>query len=570
MRTDREHDQHHTLPVPPGPGHLSFRVGAGSHVGKVREENQDRISRFRCPLGEVFLVVDGMGGHQGGSLAAEMTVGGLERHLGALLPGTPPAEALQAAAVRTNEEIYHRAHSDDPTTAKMGATAVLFLIRDGRVLVAHAGDSRAYLLRGGRLARLSRDHSVVQRMLDHGMLTEEEARDHPDASVVSRAFGKTPELELEVSQPFDVRLGDRLLLCSDGLCGYVDDRAIAEVLAGGAGAQETADRLIELALAAGGEDNVSVQVLSFRPPGGASPGAVPGISPPPGASLPGAPSGAPPAARRAESPLSPRAGSRLGRRVLLALLGIVLILIGFLLATTIRSWLGREGEDSPSTQEAVPEGGGPSEGKEIPNKPLPQAREVSPDRGGEGGNEPIVPSERSDENDTPAEPRDPEPRDPVPGGLAPPGGDGGEGGIIVRFRRSGQGVDLFFERLPGERAAWQRPSGEPAERGSLMAGYVYYPEGFDREAGAVAQVLSLRTRMLRDRAFPYMESGLVIALSGPVPRWERDRWGGIVYAPPELDEAAGKLAESFGMGRRNIEQDDLTCGRACLIAVFEP
>ncbi len=237
----------------------ALRVGAASHRGTVREENQDRISRFRVPLGEVFLVVDGMGGHRDGARAAELVIRGCEEHLREEPRSTSPAEALQRVASRTNAELYR--FSSQSEDHRMGATLVLLLLEGWRAIVAHAGDSRAYLMRAGDLSRLTHDHTLVQQMLDHHMLNEEEARRHPDACVVTRAFGQEPEIELEVAPPCGLRNGDRILLCSDGLCGYVKDAVIAETLARSSDAQEAADRLIELALAAGGEDNVSVQVV---------------------------------------------------------------------------------------------------------------------------------------------------------------------------------------------------------------------------------------------------------------------------------------------------------------------
>jgi serine/threonine protein phosphatase PrpC len=238
-----------------------LRVGAGAHRGKVREENQDRISRFRSAFGEVFVVADGVGGSQGGAQAAEMVVNGLEAHLAGLPADTPPAEALQEAARRTSADVHQRAQSGDSATANMAATGVLALLSGLQARVAHAGDSRAYLLRGGELTRLTRDHTRIQQMLERNLLSEEEAREHPDASIVTRAFGKEPDLELEVSAPFELRDGDLLLLSSDGLCGYVEDAAIRAALLAGGDAQEIADRLIALALDAGGEDNVSLQVI---------------------------------------------------------------------------------------------------------------------------------------------------------------------------------------------------------------------------------------------------------------------------------------------------------------------
>lgn len=237
---------------------FKLRVGAASHRGKVREENQDRISRFRGAMGDFFLVVDGMGGHQDGARAAAIVIAGFEKHLRTTPEDADIAATLQAAATRTNAELYELSAGSEH---KMGATLVLVLLRGGQAVVAHAGDSRAYLMRRGSLVQWTHDHTRVQQMLDHGMLTEEEARHHPDASVITRGFGQQPAIELEVSEPRELMAGDRIMLCSDGLCGYVDDAAIARGLEGVEGAQEATDRLLELALEAGGEDNVSVQVV---------------------------------------------------------------------------------------------------------------------------------------------------------------------------------------------------------------------------------------------------------------------------------------------------------------------
>lgn len=247
----------------PSQATLSISVGAKTHPGKVRSENQDRMSRFNTPLGEVFLVADGMGGHQGGAVAASTTSSGMESHLANVAPGTSPAEALELAARKTNLAIYQKANSGDPATARMGATVVLALHNGRQLWVAHAGDSRAYLLRNGQLKRLTKDHSAIQKMIDHDLIAEADARDHPDAGVINRAFGQRPEVELEISEPIDIQSGDGLLLCTDGLCGYVDDASIESAICDQEHSQKVADALIDLALEAGGEDNVSVQFIQF-------------------------------------------------------------------------------------------------------------------------------------------------------------------------------------------------------------------------------------------------------------------------------------------------------------------
>ena len=239
------------------------RVGARTHVGKVRSENQDRMGRFASRLGDLYIVVDGMGGHKGGAAAAGMAIDGLESNLENVPDGVSPGIAIQEAAQRTNAAIYQKANDGDAETSGMGATLVLGLLRDGQLITAHAGDSRAYLFRGGKLKRLTHDHSLVQNMIDHSMLTEEQARDHPDASVITRAFGQKPDIEVEIGPPLPLREGDGILLCTDGLCGYLTDQAIEDTINRHEDAQQVADNLIELALSVGGEDNVTIQFLQF-------------------------------------------------------------------------------------------------------------------------------------------------------------------------------------------------------------------------------------------------------------------------------------------------------------------
>jgi len=221
------------------------------------------MSRFTTPLGEVFIVADGMGGHRGGATAAMMTIEGFERYLREPRAPAPAPSVLQDAARLTNAEIHRLAHSGDPAIAGMGSTLALALVSGRSLIIGHAGDSRAYLFRQGRLKRLTRDHSRVQKMIDHRILTEEEAREHPEANVINRAFGQKPEIEIEISEPVELWPGDGVLLCSDGLCGYVDDAAIEQTIRRHSQAQSVTDALIDLALGAGGEDNVTVQFLQF-------------------------------------------------------------------------------------------------------------------------------------------------------------------------------------------------------------------------------------------------------------------------------------------------------------------
>jgi len=244
------------------PDRDTWSVGARSETGYVRDENQDRMGWIRAPFGDVYIVSDGMGGVGDGALAAELTVQTLQRHLGSVRAGYRLRTALRRAFTAANAVVHARSQGDDGTPG-MGATAVVVVLRASSVLVAHVGDSRAYLCNDSGCQRLTRDHSLVQRMVDRGQLTAAQALDHPDANLIDRAIGLKPQVDVEIGAWLPVHGGDWIMLCSDGLCGYAHDAEIAAVLHAHTAAQEAADGLIALALAKGGEDNVTVQVIRY-------------------------------------------------------------------------------------------------------------------------------------------------------------------------------------------------------------------------------------------------------------------------------------------------------------------
>jgi protein phosphatase len=249
---------------------LNIQVEQITHPGKVRRENQDRMGRFSCPLGEVFVIADGMGGREGGAAAAMLAIARMQVQLNAATPQSGIKETLERAALRVNEEILAAA-AGNPRTSRMGTTMVLGVVQGGQVTIGHVGDSRAYLFQSGRLRRLTHDHSLVQRMMDHPMLTEEEARVHPDSSVVTRWLGQPGGFELQVTGPVAVGDGDALLLCSDGLCRGVDDAALEELLRRGGGDPKM---LLDAALEQGGEDNITLQLIRFATASGKRSGRV--------------------------------------------------------------------------------------------------------------------------------------------------------------------------------------------------------------------------------------------------------------------------------------------------------
>ena len=239
-----------------------LEVGALSETGYTREENQDRMSGSRVPLGHLYIVADGMGGHKGGALAAQMAVEELQRHIGQAAAGESADAVIEAAFKAANDAVYKRSNSGDTTVAGMGTTAVLALILGRVAKLAHVGDSRAYLFRNRRLSQLTTDHTIVQRMIEAGMLKPEEAADHPQSSVLERAIGSAATVGVDI-RDHQLEEGDALLLCSDGLSGYVAADKIEAVLRADGPVQDTTINLVRLALEAGGRDNVTVQLIRY-------------------------------------------------------------------------------------------------------------------------------------------------------------------------------------------------------------------------------------------------------------------------------------------------------------------
>jgi protein phosphatase len=221
------------------------------------------MSRVEARFGDGYVVSDGMGGHRGGAIAAELTTEILSRALSDIPSISSAPAQIKAAFEEANRIVYERGHSDDNGIRDMGATAVVLLIGQSLAIVAHVGDSRAYLFEQAELRRLTKDHSRVQRMVDAGILTEEQAINHPASHLLERAVGVAPDIQADISSTFNLNAGDLLLLCSDGLHGYVSDSEIAGVLNRRIAVQVMVDMLVDLALEKGGEDNITVQLIGY-------------------------------------------------------------------------------------------------------------------------------------------------------------------------------------------------------------------------------------------------------------------------------------------------------------------
>jgi serine/threonine protein phosphatase PrpC len=230
-----------------GPGYA-----ARSDVGRTRTDNEDRFLA-KPPL---FAVADGMGGHQAGEVASGIAIELLDAIAGRMPPPSEPE--IVDAIERSNGAIRDEARSR-ADLAGMGTTCTVVVI-DAAIHVAHVGDSRAYRLSDGRLVQLTDDHSLVASMVRDGVISSEEALVDGRRNIITRALGAEDEVHVDVISA-DRRPGDRILVCSDGLHGQVDDAAIAAVLRDEKDPRVAADRLVSLANAAGGDDNVTVIVI---------------------------------------------------------------------------------------------------------------------------------------------------------------------------------------------------------------------------------------------------------------------------------------------------------------------
>lgn len=225
-------------------------IARGTDVGRVRGHNEDR-HLVRPP---VIAVADGMGGAQAGEVAAGMAVAALDA-----LPGNPRPGDLRRAVERANSEI-RRSASGDAGRAGMGTTVTACLLGDdGRLYVVHVGDSRAYLVRDGVSTQLTKDQSLIQRLIDAGELTEEEAAVSERRNIILQALGPEARVRVDLTAQHLCR-GDVLVVCSDGLSGQVRAQEIADAVAGSDDLDAACASLIDRANAAGGPDNITVVV----------------------------------------------------------------------------------------------------------------------------------------------------------------------------------------------------------------------------------------------------------------------------------------------------------------------
>lgn len=227
---------------------ISF--GSRTDIGYVRDHNEDSL----IIIPPLFAVADGMGGHEAGEIASEITVNTLAE----LAPSHLDAEGLTAAVEAANYNVM-KAPRQGIGRDGMGTTLTAAMLEGERLLIAQVGDSRAYLLHKGHLQQITRDHSLMADFIEAGQITPEEARVHPNRSVITRAIGSDIHMRPDIYE-LNVDAGDRILLCSDGLSSMISNNAIESIMRRQSDAQHCAEELVTAALENGGADNVTVVV----------------------------------------------------------------------------------------------------------------------------------------------------------------------------------------------------------------------------------------------------------------------------------------------------------------------
>ncbi len=243
---------------------LTITFASASHVGLNRLENQDSHGKFprdnldlSNPKGQLFIIADGLGGHRDGRTASEMAVDLIQQSYFAY-PSDDIQQSLRLAMETANYRIFEQSAGNSASRG-MGTTATVLALKDDRAFIAHAGDSRAYCITGSKIEQLTKDHSKVAEMHRRGILTEEEARNHPDKSRLYRALGIARTVEVDIICDIALTRGMNFLLCTDGMA-KVEEREIKRIVSSSS-PQAACDEFVKLTKKRGGTDDVTVLVI---------------------------------------------------------------------------------------------------------------------------------------------------------------------------------------------------------------------------------------------------------------------------------------------------------------------
>jgi len=229
--------------------------------GKVRKGNEDYYASEKIKDGEyLFIVADGMGGHNAGDVASKLGTTTFVSHYKKLRKQKNSIpDAINRSVIKANSAILDKATSD-PQKKGMGTTFSAMVISEMKAYLAHVGDSRIYLVRDEKLTQLTTDHTFVGKMVEEGRLTEDEARDHPQKNILYMSLGARKTFDPEMDKTIDISVNDSFVMCSDGLSNMVDDNTIKEYTISYS-AREAAERMVNLANENGGLDNITIQVI---------------------------------------------------------------------------------------------------------------------------------------------------------------------------------------------------------------------------------------------------------------------------------------------------------------------
>jgi PPM family protein phosphatase len=238
---------------------MEIEVGNRTDVGRKRTHNEDYFGYFKASGEILAIVADGMGGHASGEIASRMAVDIINEIYSKERADKDGLEALESAFQVANFTILQKSFEQEGLNG-MGTTATALVLEDDQALVGHMGDSRAYMFRDSTVTQLTKDHSLVERMVDQGLLNREEATHHPQRNVIYKTLGVNMDGEVDLLGPIPIRVGDIFLLCSDGLTNLVSDQELLEIVAKES-PQKACETLIQLANQRGGHDNITVQIL---------------------------------------------------------------------------------------------------------------------------------------------------------------------------------------------------------------------------------------------------------------------------------------------------------------------
>lgn len=246
---------------------LSITVGYNSDLGLIRSENQDSYGKFpadnddlSAPNGQLFIIADGMGGQRGGQKASRLAVDTVQR---AYFSNSinDAAKGIRKAFEAANHQIYSCSINKSEYQG-MGTTCTALIMKGNQVCIAHVGDSRVYRINRRKIEQLTSDHSKVAELMREGLLTEKQAKTHPQRSILSRALGVNESVEVDIIDGMVLKGGDSFLLCTDGLAKVTDDEIKSIVLSNSV--QDTCEKLINVAIDRGGDDNVTVQMIRIE------------------------------------------------------------------------------------------------------------------------------------------------------------------------------------------------------------------------------------------------------------------------------------------------------------------